>query len=91
MAFAVTNQHLGSAGDKWRMDGTWSGSVGDAEGTVSVSGVVYQSSFDIQDAQSGEDRPVPTSVSYSTTSGLSTITVYNSVNVTTGRFTILFR
>ncbi len=91
MAFATSGVQSSNAGDLNRLIGTWSGAEGDAAGTVTVGGIVYNHQFSIHDSQSGEDRPVPCSISYSTTTGLSTITVYNKVGVTTGRFSVDYR
>ena len=92
MPFATSNVRLTSAGDLWRLVGTWSGNTGDASGSApSVRGIVYDCQFQNQDATSAEDRPTPCDVSYSTTTGLSTITVHNHADVTTGRFSILYK
>lgn len=89
MAFATTNVQVAPVGNGWRLTGEWTGAVGDAAGTVSVGGArVTAIAFNIQDATSQEDRPVPTSVSTDSTTGLSTVTVYNSQAVATGRFSI---
>lgn len=92
MPFATSNIALGSSGDKWELHGTWSGSAGDASGAApSVRGIVYSCIFQNHDATSGEDRPTPVDVSYSSTTGLSTITVHNHSDVTTGRFSIVYK
>jgi hypothetical protein len=91
MAFATSNVALGSNGDAWALRGTWSGNSEDASGTVTVRGIVYSALFQNQDATSQEDRPTPVDVSYSGTTGLSTITVHNHATVTTGRFNIVFK
>ena len=91
MPFVTSNVKLESAGSLWRLVGNWSGAVGDATGTVGVGGRVWDVNFGIQDAQSQEDRPVPTSISQNTTTGVSTVSVYNKSAVTTGNFSITYR
>lgn len=87
MAFATANLRSGVNGDLKLQAGDWSGSEGDAAGTFSLrGGRVYRVHFGIQDSDSGKDRPVPTSVSI--TSGAITVTIFNHVTVTNGRFII---
>ena len=89
MAFSRANLRHGTMGDLKVQAGDWTGSEGDASGTVTLrGGRVYGTAFNIEDATSGEDRPVPTSVSIS--SGAITITVHNHVSVTSGRYIIWY-
>lgn len=92
MAFATSSTKLSSNGDMWRFTGTWTGSAGDASGTVSVGGAsIASAAFWIGDSNSAEDRPVPTSWSTDTTTGITTVTVHNHNDVTTGAFEITYR
>lgn len=89
MAFARTNPRSGSFGDLNMLAGDWTGSEGDATGTVTLKGGrVYLVNFTIQDGGSQEDSPVGYSVSI--TSGTITISVFNHVAVTQGRFIIIY-
>lgn len=89
MAFATTNVRASVFGDLKVYAGDWSGSEGDANGTVTLSGGrVYLVNFWNFDATSQEDRPTPVSVSES--GGTITVTVANLNTVTTGRFIIIY-
>ena len=91
MAFATSQIQLGSTGDGWVLRGSWTGSEGDASGTVSVGGLVSQVSFQNHDATSNEDRPTPCDISRDSTTGISTITVHNHSTVSVGRFAIHYK
>jgi len=87
MAFATQNVRRASSGNLNAMTGEWTGTEGDADGTVTVAGGrVWTASFWNFDNVSQEDKPTPVSVSES--GGSITITVHNHVPVTTGRFKI---
>jgi hypothetical protein len=87
MAFSATVQntvYLGAGLTK--LSGTWSGSAGDAAGTMTVSGPVIKADFqkfDSDNTYQGLAR-----VFSSITSGITTLTINNQDNVTTGYFTI---
>lgn len=88
MAFATSNVSVDKFGAKRVTVGDWSGSAGDATGTIVVEGGrVYHAYFSIQDTDTPTMTPVPISVSG--TSGQITISVYNHDDVTTGRFFIV--
>ena len=91
MAFATSNVRLGSVGDTFSLRGGWTGSSSDASGTLAVRGLVFSAIFQNHDATSQEDRPTPCDVSYSGTTGLSTITVHNHADVSVGRFHVIFK
>lgn len=89
MAFTTTNIQSGVFGNMKYFAGDWSGSVGDASGTITLNGGrVYLPMIYNQDAASGEDRPTPVDI---TASGSTiTVTVHNHSNVTNGRFLFIF-
>ena len=91
MAFATSNVKLGSAGDKWTLSGGWTGSAGDVSGTLTVGGLISSCIFQNHDATSNEDRPTPCDISYSSTTGKSTVTVHNHSDVSVGRFNIVYQ
>ena len=89
MAFAITNARTGTVGNLKMYAGDWSGTQGDANGTVTLSGGrCYSAEFSNFDASSQEDRPTPTSISES--GGTITVTVANLNTVTSGRFIIIY-
>lgn len=89
MAFATTNVRTSSFGDLKVYAGDWSGSQGDSNGSITLSGGrVYLINFTNFDATSQEDRPTPVSVTES--SGTITVSVSNQNPVTTGRFIIIY-
>jgi len=87
MAFATSNVRRASSGNLNKVVGGWTGSEGDAAGTVTVKGgQLLKADFWNFDNTSGEDRPTPVSISES--GGTITISVFNHVNVALGRFEI---
>lgn len=89
MAFATSNIRKGTAGDLKMTCGDWTGSAGDANGTVTIEGGrVYLAKFDSQDSSNGPEQEVPVFIS-STSGGLITLSVGNRSTVTTGRFIII--
>lgn len=88
MAFATSNVQAANLGSIRAFVGDWSGAVGDASGTVTLNGGrVYLCRFENQDADSpNEDIRADISVS----SGTITVTVHNHLNVTNGRFIIIY-
>ncbi len=88
MAFATSNVQKGYLGNLKVTYGNWSGSVGDAPGTIGIEGgQIYLVSFQGQQA-SGPYCP-ETESSVSGTAGVVTLTVYNQANVTSGTFLIV--
>jgi hypothetical protein len=88
MAFATALVRKSVFGDLKVLAGDWTGTVGDAAGTVEVEGgKVYLAQFSIQDTDSPTQGMVPFSIS--TTGAITTVTVYNHETVTTGRFLIV--
>lgn len=87
MAFATSNVLGDTAGTSKVLKGQWSGSAGDAPGTIAVAGgQVYKADFEDMDSTGPTTYVAPTS--FSTSGYITTITVYNNANVTTGRFKI---
>jgi hypothetical protein len=90
MAFSATVRNTAPLSPGLKMTvGDWSGSAGDAAGTLDVSGgYVVGALFFKMDAQGNTSQIFP-NVGLSTTASVTTITVQNQDNVTTGRFIII--
>lgn len=90
MAFATANVRKGAFGDLKVMAGDWTGSAGDANGTLNVEGGrVYLAKFDSQDSNNGPEQEVPVFISTNPGTGVITLSVANRQTVTTGRFLII--
>lgn len=91
MAFSTSNVQTGRIfGGVNTYIGDWSGSAGDAAGTITLGGGrVYLAHFESQDASGGPVELVPCSVSVNGT-GVITLTVNNHDSVTLGRFFIVY-
>ncbi len=88
MSFSATNVKSTIFGDLKVTCGDWTGSAGDAAGTVNVEGGrVYLAEFCIQDTDSPTQGKIPVSVSV--TGPVATVTCYYHETVTTGRFLII--
>lgn len=86
MAFSATINNQAYMGPGIRkVFGTWTGNAGDAAGTISMGGIVRQATFQKFDTLDQTFQIIPR-VEVSTTAGISTITVENQDNVTTGVF-----
>jgi len=91
MAFATSNVQIDYLGSLKALHGTWSGAAGDSNGSVTVAGgIVYGASFTSQDS-SGAHIMWPVRISTSTSGANTTITVYNTADVTAGRFIVWFK
>lgn len=89
MAFSTSNIRSATMGNLKVYAGDWTGSAGDANGTITLAGGrVFAAHFSILDSDSGEDRPVPWSATES--GGKLTVSVANRSAVTTGRFIIWY-
>lgn len=87
MAFSATVQNVQYLGPgKTQISGSWSGASGDQAGTIAVAGTVTNTLF--QSYNSGQTWQVIPRVTVSVTSGISTLTINNQDDVTTGYFTI---
>ena len=87
MAFSATIQNVQYLGPGMtKMSGTWSGSAGDAAGSMSIGGTVIKADFQKFDADNTYQGLAR--VSNSISSGISTLTINNQDNVVTGYFTI---
>lgn len=87
MAFSATVsgvRYLGPAAST--LFGSWSGSAGDAAGTLAVSGVVLDARFMKYDADN-TTQTLPR-VTSSVANNITTLTINNQDNVTTGYFII---
>lgn len=87
MAFSATIRNVQYIGPgKTTLSGEWSGAAGDAAGSFAISGIVTKADFmkfDNDNTFQGLAR-----VSSSVSSGITTLSVNNQDNVTTGYFTI---
>lgn len=90
MAFSATVRNSAVLGNSLRMTvGDWSGSAGDAAGTIDVSGgYVVGALFFKLDTQGNTSQIFP-NVATSVSGSVSTLTVQNQDNVSTGRFIII--
>ena len=87
MAFSATINNVQYVGPgKRQLSGTWTGLVGDAAGSMSVSGTVVSARFEKMDADNTFQGNARCSVS--TTSGITTLTIQNQDNVVNGFFTL---
>lgn len=87
MAFSATvynTQYIGPA--KTQLTGNWTGSAGDAAGTLTVGGIVTNTLFQAYDADNAWQ--ITPRVTVSVASGISTLTINNQETVTAGYFTI---
>lgn len=90
MAFSATvkGTRYGGVGS-CQLFGDWTGSSGDAAGTVTVGGQVQSVVFQKFDPIDKTYQIIPrVETSFSSTTGLTTITVENQDDVTTGKFII---
>lgn len=73
--------------------GEWTSTVGGGgtAATLTVGGLVLFSIFESLDADKDDVRFVPHSVSRSTTTGISTVSLYSDRAVTNGRYIIAYR
>lgn len=89
MAFATSNSQSTIMGNMRVTYGQWSGAVGDAAGTIAVSGgQIWGCFFVSQDASGAYMVPTPLKYSVSGTAGILTVTVYNTAAATAGRFMV---
>lgn len=89
MAFSTTNVQTATlAGGIKFYAGDWSGTVGDAPGTITLAGGrVYSHSFRNADTGSPGEEPDATET---IAAGIITLTVYNHQTITNGRFLIIY-
>ena len=90
MAFSTSNLVVQAQGNCWMTSGTWSGAVGDADGTLGVQGaLVLHAVFNDNSTSGGPIQPVPWS--YTASGQVSTVTVANRKAVTNGTFVVWSR
>lgn len=90
MAFSTSNVQSTVFGNLHVTYGQWSGAVGDAAGTITVSGgQVWLCEFVSQDSSGQYMLPTPVKYSVSGTAGVLTVTIYNTAATTAGRFLII--
>ena len=89
MPFATSNIKSASIGGALKLTvGDWTGSVADAAGSMTVAaGKVYAAQF-LPNTTTGPSLP-SIQISPSGTAGIVTITVYNTMAVTAGTFSII--
>lgn len=86
MAFSSTVQSCENRGSCTEVRGTWTGSAGDAAGTLTVAGIALSAEF-LQNLSSG---PLQGAVPVSGI-GTATVTVYNLSTVTGGTFRVTYK
>ena len=89
MAFATSAVRTGSIGGQLRFyAGSWTGNANDAAGTITLNGgTVYFRQFWNQDSDTPKEEPL---VDVSISGATITVTVNNHMDVTQGRFLIVF-
>ena len=88
MAFATANVKATYFGNLTVTYGDWSGSVGDAPGSLTVKGGrVYLANFTSEDGSGPQQVEIALGVSQS--NATSTITVNNNAATVTGRFLVI--
>lgn len=88
MAFATSNVQRSVFGNLNVTRGDWTGTMGDAAGSLTVGGGrVYLAEFSVQAASTPVER-VPVSVA-AASGNTSTLTIHNRMTVTRGRFLII--
>jgi len=88
MAFATSNLLRDGNGSSALMRGSWTGTIGDASGTITGSGYCFDASF-LTNSTSGPANPIRPVISNS--SGTWTVTVPYSETITAGTFEIRFK
>lgn len=84
MAFANSNPRKGTAGDLKLQAGNWTGSQGDASGTITVEGSqLYSAMFSTNDT-TGPNQFVP--FTWTVSGSVITISVHNRETVTGGTY-----
>jgi hypothetical protein len=87
MAFSATiNNTIYQGPGKTTLTGSWSGLAGDAAGSMAIGGIVTSArfqKFDNDNTYQGDVR-----CSSTVAAGITTLTINNQDNVTTGYFTI---
>lgn len=89
MAFATSGIQKGVNGNRFVINGDWTGAVGDASGTYTVTGKVYDAVFRTQNTASPSQVP-NVYWSQNSTTGVTTITIPNRETVTAGTFQVEF-
>lgn len=89
MAFTTSNVQKSYFGNLKVLVGDWSGTIGDAPGTIQVEGGrVYISEVTAEGAAQPYQIEIP--VSTSTSGSVTTVTIYNQ-NTTSGQFIIIYK
>jgi len=88
MAFSatITGQTYHGPGHR-SIRGTWTGSAGDAAGTLAIAGIVQEAIFQKFDTKDNTYQIIPR-IERSTSAGITTLTIENQDTVTDGFFTI---
>lgn len=89
MAFATAYPERHNNGSTYMLTGTWTGSLGDASGSVTGKGHCISARFDTNKASGGPSNAIVPQISNS--SGTWTVTVPYSETVTAGTYSIVFR
>jgi len=90
MAFATSNNTKTVYGNMNVLKGNWSGLAADAPGTITLGGgQVFLFSF-LPDVTAGPVQINAVPVSWSSSNGVLTVTVYNTAPVTNGTYLIIY-
>ena len=87
MAFSATVRNIQYYGPgRTTISGDWTGNAGDAAGTMAISGIVVSALFQKYTADSTYE--ILPRVTSTVASGITTLTIENQDNVTTGYWTV---
>ena len=90
MAFATANVRNGVAGDLKILAGDWTGTAGDADGTMTIASArIYSAFFRAEDSTTPVDIIYVTNTSVATGT-TTTLTIPNRETVVRGRFIIFY-
>lgn len=91
MAFSTSNVIGGPLGNRFFLQGDWTGNSGDAAGTLQVAGGrVWQAEFFTQATSAGGPTASQVPVGLTTVAPYVTVQVYNHEEVTAGRFVVVY-
>lgn len=91
MAFSTSNVIGGPLGNRFKLEGDWSGNIGDAAGTLQLAGGrVYEANFETQATSPGGPTANKVPVGIVVAAPYITLQIYNHEDVTAGRFTVVY-
>ena len=86
--FATANLRRNPSGSHMTLNGTWTGSVGDTDGVLTLKRIGRVFVADFWDSSSGKTDQARVPITTSISDGTGTITIHNRKTVTQGRFRI---